>query len=49
VKVSQSGHATFEHREGAHDDLVLACALAAWYAEQGLRRKKVWADVLDAN
>jgi hypothetical protein len=35
VKVSQSGHATFEHREGKHDDLVLACALAAWYAEHG--------------
>jgi hypothetical protein len=49
VKITDGGHAKFEHREGKHDDLVLACALAAWYAEQGLRRKKVWADVLDAN
>ena len=35
VKVSDSGHTRFEHREGAHDDLVLALAMAAWYAEHG--------------
>jgi hypothetical protein len=35
VKVSDSGHARFEHREGEHDDLVLGTALPAWYAEHG--------------
>jgi hypothetical protein len=35
VKVSDGGHVRFEHREGQHDDLVLALALAAWYAEDG--------------
>ena len=35
VKVSDNGHTRFEHREGAHDDLVLALAMAAWFAEHG--------------
>ena len=34
VKVTESGHARFEHAaETDHDDLVLACALATWYGE----------------
>ena len=34
VKLSDSGHESFEAgRAGAHDDLVLACALAAWVGE----------------
>ncbi|MQA88709.1 MAG: hypothetical protein GEU90_00540 [Gemmatimonas sp.] len=30
-------------REGSHDDLVLAVALAAWYAEKGQTGRVVWA------
>jgi hypothetical protein len=31
----RSGHDTYEAwREGIHDDLVLAVAIAAWYAER---------------
>lgn len=35
VKVTQSAHETFgaAHREGGHDDLVLAVAMACWVAE----------------
>jgi hypothetical protein len=32
---SHGGHARFEHRQGEHDDLVLALAMALWYAEHG--------------
>lgn len=36
VKISVSGHDTYESwREGTHDDLVLAVALAAWFALNG--------------
>jgi hypothetical protein len=31
-KVSDAGRATFAARSGAHDDLVLACAIAVWQA-----------------
>lgn len=42
AKITERGHASFEAgntagglwREGAHDDLVLAVALACWYAER---------------
>ena len=43
VKISLAGHDTYaagagdEWRQGAHDDLVLAVALACWYGEQGPR------------
>jgi hypothetical protein len=34
VKITEGGHDTYgAWREGAHDDLVFAVALAAWYAE----------------
>jgi len=34
VKISKTGHDSYEAwREGAHDDLVLAVALASWYGE----------------
>lgn len=36
VKVSEGGHDSYAGREGAHDDLVLAVALACWRA----RRKR---------
>jgi len=32
VKITESAHATYAHRDGAHDDLVLATALALWGA-----------------
>jgi hypothetical protein len=37
VRITASAHETFgaEWRTGAHDDLVLAVALAAWLLEQG--------------
>lgn len=46
VKVSSSGHASFEHREGKHDDLVLATALAAWYAERGQKRHNAFTTII---
>ncbi len=41
-KVSlQTGHDSYEHwRESAHDDLVLACALACWWARRIARLPK---------
>jgi hypothetical protein len=37
VKLTAAAHETFEAwREGQHDDLVLAVALAAWMGEQAL-------------
>jgi hypothetical protein len=47
VKVSDTGHARFEHREGEHDDLVLATALAAWYGERGRRVKQSFREILN--
>ena len=39
VKINaQTGHDSYEHRSGQHDDLVLAVACACWYGERGLRR-----------
>lgn len=37
VKITASAHETFNAREGSHDDLVLACCLAAWLGEFGPR------------
>jgi hypothetical protein len=38
VKITASAHETFESwRERAHDDLVLAVAMAAWVGERGMR------------
>jgi hypothetical protein len=34
VKVTRAAHETFNAREGSHDDLVLAVAVAAWVAER---------------
>ena len=39
LKVSNAGRDTYETgREGEHDDLVLATALAAWYGENQIKR-----------
>lgn len=38
VKVTASLHETFNAREGQHDDLVLALALACWWGERGGKR-----------
>jgi hypothetical protein len=35
VKLSQAGHDSYSAREGEHDDLILAVAVALWLAEQG--------------
>jgi hypothetical protein len=34
VKISATGHDSYDAREGAHDDVVLAVALACWYGER---------------
>jgi hypothetical protein len=34
VNVTEAGHETFNAREGAHDDLVLAVSLPVWLANQ---------------
>ena len=34
-KVSEAGRATYSARTGAHDDLVLAVAIALWFAKSG--------------
>jgi hypothetical protein len=42
---SENGDDVSPWREGVHDDLVLAVALAAWYGENGMtRRSLVWGD-----
>jgi hypothetical protein len=33
VKISQSGHDTYNAREGQHDDLVLAVSMACWFRD----------------
>jgi len=33
VKISQSGHDTYNAREGQHDDLVLAVSMTCWYRD----------------
>lgn len=46
VKISDAGHDSYAAwREGEHDDLVLAVALAAWYAERGRKKAKARARV----
>ncbi len=38
MKITLAGNDTYEAwREGDHDDLVLAAAMAAWYGEKKLR------------
>ena len=38
VKISDRGHDSYNAREGKHDDLVLAAALATWYARMVMHR-----------
>lgn len=40
VKVTQSANEVFNAREGEHDDLVLAAALACWWGERP--KKRLW-------
>ena len=43
VKISPAGHDSYEAwREGAHDDLVLALSLAAWFAERKARKVRAY-------
>lgn len=42
VKVTAAANETFDARQGEHDDLVLAVALACWFGERGLKRLRVW-------
>lgn len=41
IKVTAAANETFNAREGAHDDLVLALALAVWYGENAPSRRLV--------
>ena len=42
VKITASANESFNAREGAHDDLVLALALACWFGERGTRRLNIF-------
>jgi hypothetical protein len=42
VKLSDRGHDSYNAREGAHDDLVLAVALAVWWGERGEEKLNVF-------
>jgi len=42
VKITASANESFNAREGAHDDLVLALALACWWGERGTRRLNIF-------
>ena len=39
ASITETGYARFGAREGAHDDLVLAVAIACWWAEQRTRNR----------
>lgn len=39
VNFTQAGSMTFAARVGAHDDLVLAVAIALWYADHSTRQR----------
>jgi hypothetical protein len=41
-KLSDAGRATYAARTGAHDDLVLAVAIAAWWAARPVPRGPMW-------
>jgi hypothetical protein len=34
VKISETGHDSYSHRDGEHDDLVLSLALGCWWASR---------------
>ena len=38
VRYTESGHLTFNAREGRHDDLVLALAIAVWRSQKRITR-----------
>jgi hypothetical protein len=40
VKYTENGHLTFNAREGKHDDLVLALAIAVWRAQKNITQAK---------
>lgn len=44
VKVTAAAHETFNAREGTHDDLVLALALATWFGERAGHVSIRWID-----
>lgn len=43
LKVTKDANETFDAKRGAHDDLVMALALACWYGERGQRRLRIGA------
>jgi len=42
VKLSEHGHDSYNARQGAHDDLVLAVGLAVWWGERGEEKLNVF-------
>ena len=45
VKITASANATFSHRDGEHDDLVLATALVLWDPKRPRERVAlIWSD-----
>lgn len=43
LKVTKAANETFDAKAGAHDDLVMALALACWYGERGQRKVRIGA------
>ena len=47
VKIdAETGHDSYEHRSGKHDDLVLSVACAAWFGENGIKEAEVTPGVI---
>jgi hypothetical protein len=50
VKISDSGHARFEHAtESQTDDILLSLACAVWWAEQAGKTARTWDTILSMN
>lgn len=47
VRVTPSAHAVYSAREGRHDDLVLATALAMWTADAWFRREQAFVSEIE--
>jgi hypothetical protein len=42
VRISQSGHDSYDAREGQHDDLLLSLALVCWYGTESGQTEFFW-------
>jgi hypothetical protein len=44
TKITPAANETWSAREGCHDDLLLAVAIATWFGEKAMRRFHLWLD-----